>query len=235
MAAATPVFSVVVLTAPPPTQASEAGGAYVKIDGRESLLRGVELFLNRENVKQILLVVENDTLEEAKRKYGTHLGLMGVKLVGATGPKWPDQIAAAGPKIAPECTHVIVHDGARPAVPFSDIDSVMECAEQNPVVMLVTAMRNQLVEVDEGGNPVAYHLPTHYMQLMTPQAFSKEKFLQYAGGKEPHASEGKLVKGSPLNLRVGGSAEERIAKAMISMLPKPKVKAPTSPFEEAQW
>ena len=67
------VFSVVVLTAPPPTQSSEAGGPYVKIDGREALLRSVELFLNRDNVKQIQLVVAADDLEEAKRKYGTHL------------------------------------------------------------------------------------------------------------------------------------------------------------------
>jgi 2-C-methyl-D-erythritol 4-phosphate cytidylyltransferase len=228
------VFSILVLTAPPPTQASEAGGAYVKIDGREALLRSVELFLNRENVKQIQLVIDDDAMEEVKRKYSAHLGLMGVKVISG-GPRWVDQIAAAGSKIAPECTHVILHDAARPAVPFSDIDAVMECAEQNPVVMLVSPMRNPLVEVDEGGNPVAYHLPTRYMQLMTPQAFSREKFQQFAGGKEPHASEAKLVKGSPLNLRIGGSAEERIAKAMINMLPKPKVKAPTNPFEEAQW
>jgi len=45
------VFSVLLLTAAPPSQ--EAGGAFVKIDGRESLLRAVELFLNRENIKQM--------------------------------------------------------------------------------------------------------------------------------------------------------------------------------------
>src|SRR5687768_3418042 len=113
------VFSVLVLTAPPPTQASEAGGAYVKIDGRESMLRCVEMFLNRENVKQVQIVIDPDAIEEAKRKYGTHMGLMGAKLL-AGGPRWQDQIAAAKDKIADECTHVIVHDGARPAVPFSD-------------------------------------------------------------------------------------------------------------------
>jgi 2-C-methyl-D-erythritol 4-phosphate cytidylyltransferase len=228
-------FSVLVLTAPPPTQSSEAGGPFVKIDGREALLRSVELFLNRENVKQVQLVVSAEDAEEFKRKYGTHLGLMGVKVVSSSGPKWSDQVAAAGGKIDPECTHVILHDGARPAVPYSDIDALMECAGQNSVAMLVAPLRNQLVELDEGGNPVAYHLPTHYMQVLTPQAYSREKFAQFAGGKEPHASETKLVKGSPLNLRVGGSAEERVAKAMLSMLPKPKVRGPSNPFEEAQW
>src|SRR3954471_21668771 len=117
-------FSVVILTAAPAGQALEAGGAFVKVDGRESLLRSVELFLNRDNVKQIQLAVEPDALEEAKRKYGPHLGLFGVK-VFAGGVRWAEQIAAAASRIADECTHVILHDGARPAVPYSDIDHLM--------------------------------------------------------------------------------------------------------------
>ncbi len=229
------VFSVLVLTAPPPTQASEAGGAYVKIDGREALLRSVELFLNRENVKQIQLVVDPDFLEEARRKFGNHLGLFGVKVLPG-GPKWSDQLAAAGKTISAECTHVLVHDAARPAVPFTDVNAVMECAEKNAVVALVSPVRSQLVELDEGGNPVASHLPSRFMHLLTPAAYSKAKFEQTLGaGKEVHASEAKLVKGSPLNIRVGGAGEERVAKAMLNMLPKPKIKAPSNPFEEAQW
>src|SRR5215217_6000161 len=180
-AAAEAVYSVVIVTAPPPTQSSEAGGPYVKIDGRESLLRCVEMFLNRENVKQIQLVVSSDALDEAKRKYGTHLGLMGAKLISA-GPTWKEQIAAAGGKISAECSHVIVHDAARPAVPFSDIDALMECAEKTAFATLVSPVRSQLIELDEGGNPVAYHLPTRFMHLLTPQAYSKEKFEQLAGG-----------------------------------------------------
>ena len=223
-----------IVTAPPPTQSSEAGGPFVKVDGRESLLRSVELFLNRENVKQIQLVIDPEDLDEAKRKYGTHLGLMGAKLT-AGGPKWNDQVAAAGKHIVAEATHVILHDAARPAVPYTDIEALMECAAQNAAVMLTAPVRAQLVELDEGCNPVAFHVPTNFLQLLTPQAFSKEKFAQLASGKEIHASEAKLVKGSPLNVRVGSSADERVTKAMLNMLPKPKVKAPSSPFEEAQW
>src|SRR5687768_800648 len=100
------VFSVVILTAAPPTQGPEAGGAYVKIDGRDALLRSVELFLNRDNVKQLQLVVDPEDLEEARRKYGGHLGFSGVKLV-AGGPRWADQLAAVGKSIAADCTHVL--------------------------------------------------------------------------------------------------------------------------------
>src|SRR5437868_14053230 len=117
-------FSVLVLTAPPPGLGSEGGGPFVKIDGREALLRSVELFLNRDNVKQIQLAILPDAIEEVKRKYGGHLGFSGVKLITG-GPRWVDQIASAGPTIIAEATHVIVHDAARPAVPYSDIDALM--------------------------------------------------------------------------------------------------------------
>ena len=42
------------------------------------------------------------------------------------------------------------------------------------------------------------------------------------------------IEGSPLNVRCG-QASPGLLKAMIGLLPKPKVKAPSSPFEEAQW
>jgi 2-C-methyl-D-erythritol 4-phosphate cytidylyltransferase len=229
------VFSVVVLTAAPPGLGAEAGGPFVKIDGREALLRSAELFLNRENVKQVQVVVVADMLEEAKRKYGPHLGFAGVKMVGG-GPKWLEQAKAVADKIAPECTHVILHDAARPAVPFSDIDAVMEAAGKHDAVALAAPVRTTLVEVDEGCNPLAFHLAPHFMHLLTPQAFSKAKFLEMAtSGKEIHPSQTTIVKGSSLNVRVGGSGDATLAKAMLNMLPKPKVKPMSSPFEEAQW
>src|SRR5688572_3680612 len=144
------VFSVLVVTAAPPGLAAEAGGAYAKIDGREALLRSVELFLNRDNVKQIQLAVLPDMLEEAKRKFGAHLGFSGVKLISG-GPKWADQIKAAAEKISADATHIIVHDAARPAVPFSDIDALFEAAEKSEAVVLASPLRAPLVEVDDGG------------------------------------------------------------------------------------
>src|SRR5439155_17770427 len=79
-------FSVLLITAAPPGHGSEAGGAFVKIDGREALLRSAELFLNRPQIKQIQMTFMSDMMEEAKRKYGGHLGFSGAKLIAA-GPK----------------------------------------------------------------------------------------------------------------------------------------------------
>ena len=233
------VFSVLVLTAAPPGQSAEAGGALVKIDGREALLRSVELFLNRENIKQIQVAVPSDSLEEAKKKYGPHFSFSGVKLFGA-GVRWLEQIAAAAERISPECTHVVVHDGARPAVPFSDLDAVLTASEKYEAVALASPLRNGLIEVDEGGNPLAIHRPGSFMNLLTPQVYSRAKFQELAGGpggvaKEVHPSQLTLVKGSGLNLRVGGPGDASLIKTMLAMLPKAKVKPLSSPFEEAQW
>jgi 2-C-methyl-D-erythritol 4-phosphate cytidylyltransferase len=229
------VFSVLLVTAAPPGLPAEAGGAFVKIDGREALLRSVELFLNREHVKQVQLVIAVDAMEEAKRKYGPHLGFTGVKLVSG-GNKWLEQVAAAADRISPEATHVILHDAARPAVPYSDIDALMEAAEKHEAVVLASPVRNVLAEVDEGGNAMAWHLPGQFMNLLTPQAFTRDKFLEMAKSqRELHPSQVTLVKGSSLNVRAGGPGEAGLVKTMLNMLPKPKVRPPSSPFEEAQW
>src|SRR5688572_7239314 len=198
-------FSVLLLTAAPSGQVTEAGGAFVKIDGREALLRSVELFLNRDPIKQVQIVFSSDAMEESKRKFGGHLGFTGVKLVSG-GPRWIDQIAAGAEKISPDATHVIIHDSARPAVSYSDIDCLIDMAEKHSIVALTSPVRSMLVEVDEGHNPVAYHASNRFVQLLTPQVFTREKFMEMAKTKqEPHASAIHLEKGSPLNVRVGGS------------------------------
>jgi 2-C-methyl-D-erythritol 4-phosphate cytidylyltransferase len=229
------IFSVIVLTAPPPGLAAEANGAFVKVDGRESLLRAVELFLNRDQIQQIQIVFTPEMLEEGKRKYGGHLSFSGVKVLSA-GPKWIDQLAVAAPKISDESTHVLIHDAARPAVVYSDIEAILEAAEKHPAVALAAPVRTTLVELDEGGGAVAYHTPNRFMQLLTPQVFTKQKFMEITAAKrEPHAAEVTLLKGSPLNLRVGHAGDAGLVGAMLKLLPKPKIKPPTSPFEEAQW
>ena len=238
---ADPTFSILILTATPPGLPAETGGMaagappFVKIDGREALLRSVELFLNRDNVKQIQLVFHEADAEEGKRKFGAHLGFSGVKLVTG-GPRWLDQIAAGAHKLSDEATHVILHDAARPAVAYFDIDNLMEAAPKHSAVALVTPVRGGLVELDEGGGPVAFQPPSRYRQVLTPQAFAVAAFKEMASRKsEPHASTFHLLEANPLNLRISSGRDASLVKSMINMLPKPKVKGPSNPFEEAQW
>jgi 2-C-methyl-D-erythritol 4-phosphate cytidylyltransferase len=230
-----PKFAAIVLTAPPPGLAHEAGGAYVKVDGREALLRSVELFLNRPNIIQVLLAVAPEDLATAKDRYGHHLGFAGVKLV-AGGPRWMAQVAAAGPLVSAAATHVVLHDAARPIVPAVDVEAVLAAAADHPAVGLSTPVRTTTVETDDGGQPMAFQLPLNRAFLLTPQAFDRKTFDELARTRvETHASRVTLVKGSPLNVRVGTPGDAAVATAFLKLMPKPKVRAASSPFEEAQW
>lgn len=228
-------FSVLVLTAMPPGVSGDGNAAAVKIDGREALLRSVELFLNRPDIKQVQLVVLPDLMEDYKRRFGPHLSFSGVKIISG-GPRWVDQIAAAAGKFSDETTHIVIHDAARPAVPSMDIDALLEAAETKPIVALSSPIRAALLEIDEGNNPVAAHPASHFVSLLTPQVFRKDKFQDMARTKaEPHPSTLTLVRGSSMNVRVNSAGDAALIKSLLMMLPKPKVRPPNSPFEEAQW
>ena len=229
-------FSVLILTAAPIGQASESGGAFAKIDGREAVVRSIELFLNRDNVKQIQTVFSIEEADEAKRRHNAHFSFSGVKVLTG-GPRWMDQLAAAKDKISPDVSHVIVHDGARPAVPYTDIEAVMECADtmKKPALILTTPLRAPLLETEKSTTPRAFHPADDFVHVLTPQLFTRQRFLEMAStGTFAAPGEIAILKGSPLNVRLGGPGDVTLVKAMLNMLPKPKVKA-SSPFEEAQW
>ncbi|MGA2232408.1 MAG: 2-C-methyl-D-erythritol 4-phosphate cytidylyltransferase, partial [Tepidisphaeraceae bacterium] len=222
------------LTAAPVGQTAATGGAMMKLDGRDVLLRSGELLLNRENLKQINVVIAPEAEEEVKRKLGGALGFMGVKLT-VGGRKWSEQIAAALAKINPESTHVLVHDAARPLVPQGDVDAILEAAAKAAAVALTAPLRASLVELDEGGGALAVRAPGEFAQLLTPHVYSRQRFSELAAGRDIHPTEFTLVKGSSLNIRLAGAGDGGLAKAMLNLMPKPKSKAPSNPFEEAQW
>jgi 2-C-methyl-D-erythritol 4-phosphate cytidylyltransferase len=228
-------LAVVLPTAAPDDTPGEVGGAFVKIDGRESLLRCVEMYVNREGVEQVIAVVSKESADDAKRKFGPHFSLSGVKLLTA-GAKWFDQLATAAEKLSADATHVVIHDGARPAVPYSDVDALLEEAASRQAVALSAPLRSSIVAVDAHGDAKSYASASDYMQLLSPHVYTRKAFLKMVETKKPlDAFDLYLVKGSPLNVRVGGSGDEKLVKALLTLLPKPKIKGPTNPFEEAQW
>ena len=145
-------------------------------------------------------------------------------------------MSSAAATVSADCTHVLVHDAARPAVSCIDIEAVMNEAQQHPAVYVVAPLRTMLAQVDAGGKATAFAPAEGFMQVLTPQVFSRQRFLEIAQSRqEPPPSAVRLLRGSALNVRLGSSADASLVRAMINLLPKPKVKGPTSPFEEAQW
>jgi hypothetical protein len=221
--------AVVILTASP--DAAEPPGAMAKVDGRESVLRCMELFTNREGVVQTMVVIDKAQAEEVKRKIGSHLMFMGIKLVSG-GSTWADQLADAQAAIKPEAKHVLVHDGARPAISYVDLDALFAMAGKHPAVALASLVKGPVAQagvVPGVGKPSSDKVA----KLLTPMLFTRAGYdLVVKDQKLPGTLQ--LIEGSPLNLRCG-TYDAGVIKAMINLLPKPKMKAPSSPFEEAQW
>jgi 2-C-methyl-D-erythritol 4-phosphate cytidylyltransferase len=226
-------YAAILVTAPPPGQSES--GAQLKVDGKECILRATELFVSRDGVKQTLVTFDSAEQDKVKQKYGGHFAFAGVKLAFATG-KWIDHLAAAADKLDASVTHVLIHDGARCCVPYTDLEALTLAAEKaKGPVALALPVRGQLIELDESGTPVGNADAARYHILITPMVLPRDEFLAMVKTRrEPHASKLTLVKASPLNLRMNTPADERQIKSTLATLPKP-VKLNDGPFGEAQW
>lgn len=227
--------AVMLLTAPPPGTSGDEG-AYVKVDGRECLLRSAELFVNRDEVSQVLTSFQTGDAEDAKRRYGSHLAFSGVK-IGEPTDGWHGQIKALAAKLSDEITHLLVHDSARPAVAYSDLDALFEALSGHPdsPCALAAHLECGLVETDGTGAAIGYRPADAFRLLLWPRIYPRNDVAGLAEGREPPADRLRLVPGLGNNIRCNRPADARRVAAMIKLLPEPKREGPLSPFEEAQW
>ena len=104
------------------------------LGGRPLLMRTVELFTKREEVSSILVAGPPDSIEDFKNRYGAALGFLGAQIVeGGRGERWESIRNALGQ--APDCSHIAVHDAARPAVSKALLDRLFEAAKSLAAVV----------------------------------------------------------------------------------------------------
>jgi 2-C-methyl-D-erythritol 4-phosphate cytidylyltransferase len=107
------------------------------LGGRPVLQRTVELFTQIPEVSIIIVAGPHDpeSFASFKQQYADKLGLLGCKLcVGGAVHRYETVQAAL--KLVPEsCTHVAVHDAARPCASPELIARVLEAAAKHPAVI----------------------------------------------------------------------------------------------------
>jgi 2-C-methyl-D-erythritol 4-phosphate cytidylyltransferase len=107
------------------------------LGGRPVLQRTVELFTNLPQTAVVIVAGPADPQAMAafKDRYADKLGLLGVKLC-AGGETHRYQTVRNALALVPEgCTHVAVHDAARPACPPELIERLLDAAEKFPAVI----------------------------------------------------------------------------------------------------
>ncbi len=123
-----------------------------ELAGRPVFLRSIELFAARSDVSQIVVAVNPDAVDAFKFKYEDRLSVYDVSIVaGGRTERWETVQRAldALDDIAPDCTHVAVHDAARPLTSDAVIDRVFRAAARFDAVIPAMPVSGTLKRVTE--------------------------------------------------------------------------------------
>src|ERR1043166_1193958 len=86
---------------------------FANLDGRAVWLRSVELFINRPEVAQCIIVVAPDDQETFRRKFGANLAFMNIQIADGGAERF-ESVANALQLVKPEVDFVAIHDAVRP-------------------------------------------------------------------------------------------------------------------------
>jgi len=123
------------------------------LGGRPLLLRTVEPFTKRSEVTSIVVAAPPDRLDEFRLRYGDQLGFHGARIVaGGERERWETVRNALG-EIPDNCTHIGIHDAARPVVSEAMLDRVFLAAARLdavvPAVPIVGTIKRVSLETSE--------------------------------------------------------------------------------------
>jgi 2-C-methyl-D-erythritol 4-phosphate cytidylyltransferase len=139
----------------------EGGGLRSKLDedlgGKPVLQRTVETFAKFESADLVIgqIVVagphEAGAYAEFRERHGDRMGLLGARICrGGETHRW-QTVAAALEHVPADCTHVAVHDAARPCVSFELLHRIFDAAAKFPAVVPAVAISDTVKRVVETG------------------------------------------------------------------------------------
>lgn len=220
---------------------------FAMLGGRAVWLHSAERFLNRRDVKQVIVIVAEEDREEFGRKFGANLAIMGVEVVRG-GKERADSIQNALAKVREDVDFIAVHDAARPCVAEKWIDAVFAAAERTGAAILAAPISATLKRATKPGSAGAMIAETvdrsGLWESQTPQVFRREllnKAYAARGGASPTddaqlverlGAPVALVEGSPLNVKITTKDDLRLAEQILKVLPKPKLDGPAHPFAD---
>lgn len=231
----------------------EENKIFAKIGDQSVFLVALQLFVNREDVCQTILVVSPSDIDQMKSKFGANIGFMGVKLVEG-GAERHDSVAAGLAAVQEDAALVCVHDAVRVCVAADWIEDVYRAAVKHGAAVPVCPVTSTLKRVDKGGVVTETVSREGLFAAQTPQVFRKELIrkayddfrsgtLKLPAGV-PVTDDAQIVsaaghpvyavEGDPRNIKITTRGDLALAGAIIKTLPQKPVSR-RGAFEEAQW
>jgi 2-C-methyl-D-erythritol 4-phosphate cytidylyltransferase len=201
---------------------------FVTLDNRAVWIRSAELFVNRPDVAQIILVIDAEARERVKQKYGANLMFMEIHLVDG-GKERFESVENALKVVKPEIDYVIVHDAVRPCVPSTVIDATMAAAVKGGAALPGISIADTLKRVDSQLKVTATVPRDGLWQAQTPQIFRKDLLLEAYARRaslganitddaqlvEALGHPVQMVPGSPMNLKITRHEDLKLASLFV--------------------
>lgn len=121
------------------------------LGGRPVLQRTVELFTRIHDVRAIIVAGPFDpgAMEQFRARHGDKLGLLGARICPGGKDHRYETVMNALRLVPDSCTHVAVHDAARPCASLELIERVFAAGEHHPAVIPGVDVPDTLKRVSE--------------------------------------------------------------------------------------
>ncbi len=218
---------------------------FIELKGRPVWVRAVEVFSNRDDVKQLLIVVSPEDIDFFKEKFQANLAFMAVEIVPG-GKQRADSVKNALARVRADIDYVAVHDAARPLVVKQWIDRIFVAAEQSGAAIPATPISSTIKRV-ENGRIVETVSRDKLWAAQTPQVFKRQLLLDaYARWDGSEATDEAnlverigqpvtIVEGSPLNIKITTQEDFKMAEALLGALPQEKGLRALHPFADERF
>lgn len=196
-------------------------------------MHAAEVFANRSDVKQIVLVISQEDKEYFNEKYSGNAAMLGVEVV-LGGAERADSVLAGLQKVREGIDFVAIHDAARPCLADQWITSVFDRAKKTGAALLATPCAPTIKRVNPD-RVIEETVPRAGLWLaQTPQVFRRQLLLEaYAKHSDPQSATDdasiveesghpvSVVEGNALNIKITTKSDLKFAELAVKALPKP--------------
>ncbi len=209
---------------------------YLNLAGKPILAHTLEVFEKAREVREVVVVVHPDELENCQENVIAPFGFKKVLRLVPGGKERQDSVYHALKTLQREedMEIILVHDGVRPFITQEQIRQVIQGARQHGAAILGIPAHDTLKRVDSQDRVIQTLERRDIWQIQTPQAFQASllwrAFVEaysrnFYGTDEASLLEElnlpvAVIPGSPLNLKITTREDLELAEAMLPMVRK---------------
>ncbi|MCS5632614.1 MAG: 2-C-methyl-D-erythritol 4-phosphate cytidylyltransferase [Pirellulaceae bacterium] len=216
---------------------------FAPLKNRAVWLHCVDRFINRSDVKQVILVIAEEDREDFSIRFGAETAILGVD-VTIGGATRASSVQKGLAKVEAGVELIAVHDAARPCISEIWIDELFMEAQRNGAAILATPIVSTVKRVADGKVQETVEREGLW-EAQTPQVCQREILESAYTNVENYAHatdeaqllewagyDVQIVTGSPLNRKITTQSDLRFIEMAMRALPKPKLDTPTNPLDD---